>query len=235
MLIHRLPREESVIFPQSHCPHCKKNIAWFDNIPIISFIMLGGKCRSCKNNISPRYIFIEILTGLFFSLLSTYYGFNELGFYAFAFFISSLIAASFSDIEHGIIPDELIFIGIPAGFLFNYFSNNLASSIIGCLAGFLSLYLIGQIGKFAYKKEALGFGDVKLAALMGAWLLPDKLLLALFLGYALAAVWVVFLMVFKIKKFGDTIPFGPGLSIGAIISLFWGGAIINFYLARCFN
>jgi len=157
-----------------------------------------------------------------------------LGFYAYAFYVSTMLVAIFADLENEIIPDEIIFFGIPAGLLWHWFSGDLTASIIGCALGFSLLFLISQFGRLIFKKEALGYGDLKLAALMGAWLLPDKLILALFIGYLLGAVWSLGLLALKIKKMDDYIPFGPWLCLGAVISFFFGREIIAFYLAHFF-
>jgi len=233
VLIYRLPREESIIYPPSHCPHCKKNIKWHDNIPIFSYFILLGRCRSCKSPISIRYPVVETMTGILFVLINTLLGFGiwDLGFYFSAFFVSAMIVAIFADYESEIIPDEIIFAGIPLALIFHFFSGNIIASVFGCAMGYSLLFLISASGKFIFKKEALGYGDVKLAALMGAWLTIDRLFLALFLGYFIGAAWALLLLIFKIKKRGDYIPFGPALSFGALLTLFFGREIINYYLA----
>ena len=227
VLIYRLPKEESIVYPSSHCPNCKTNINWYDNIPIISYIILRGRCRSCKSPISLRYPTVEVLTGLLFILINTL----SLS-WIYAFFVSAMIVVMFADYETEIIPDEIIFTGIVTGLIFHYFSGNIIAAVLGCAAGYSTLFLISAFGKAIFKKEALGYGDVKLAALMGAWLAMDKLFLALFLGYLIGAIAALLLLIVKIKKRGDYIPFGPALSIGALLSLFWGREIISYYLAN---
>ncbi|MFA4966843.1 MAG: prepilin peptidase [Candidatus Margulisiibacteriota bacterium] len=236
VLIHRLPREESIVFPSSHCPKCNVPIKWYDNIPIISYLLLRGRCRNCRAPISIRYPIVELFTALSFVVIYSLLGLRiwDLGFYAYAFYVSTMLVAIFADLENEIIPDEIIFFGIPAGLLWHWFSGDLTASIIGCALGFSLLFLISQFGRLIFKKEALGYGDLKLAALMGAWLLPDKLILALFIGYLLGAVWSLGLLALKIKKMDDYIPFGPWLCLGAVISFFFGREIIAFYLAHFF-
>jgi len=243
VLIHRLPREESIIFPSSHCPKCNTPIKWYNNIPIISYLLLRGKCRACHEPISFRYPIVECLSALSFVLIYSLFGFGlpagkagilDLGFYAYLFFTSLMLVAIFSDLENEIIPDEIIIIGIPVGLLWQWFSGNIAASVIGCALGFSILFLISQLGKWIFKKEALGYGDLKLAGLMGIWLGLDKLILALFIGYLFGAIWSLALLLLKIKKMGDYIPFGPWLCLGALISLFFGREIIAFYLAHFF-
>jgi len=154
-----------------------------------------------------------------------------LGFYFSAFFVSAMIVAIFADYESEIIPDEIIFFGIPLALIFHFFSGNIIASLFGCAMGYSLLFLISLFGKIIFKKEALGYGDVKLAALMGAWLTTDGLFPALFLGYFIGAFLALLLLIFKIKKRGDYIPFGPALSVGALLTLFFGREIINYYLA----
>jgi len=233
VLISRLPREESIIYPPSHCPHCKKNIKWYDNIPIFSYFILLGRCRSCKSPISIRYPIVEALTGILFILINSLLGFriSDFGFWLNAFFVSALIVVIFADFETEIIPDEIIFFGIPLALIFHFFSGNIIASLFGCAMGYSLLFLISLFGKIIFKKEALGYGDVKLAALMGAWLTTDGLFPALFLGYFIGAFLALLLLIFKIKKRGDYIPFGPALSVGALLTLFFGREIINYYLA----
>ncbi len=234
VLIYRLPREESIVYPSSHCPNCKKAIFWYDNIPIVSFILLRGRCRNCGNPISPRYLLVEFMTGILFLLIGPIFGFGiwDFGFYFAAFFICLLIVAFFSDLETEIIPDEIMILGIPFGLLFNLLKGNLQAAVLGCALGYSFLFLISLFGRSVFKKDALGYGDVKLAALMGAWLLYDKVLLGVFLGYLIGAVVSIILLSAKIKKFGDYIPFGPYLATGAFLAFFWGPQIISYYLTN---
>ena len=145
-----------------------------------------------------------------------------------------MIVAFFSDLETEIIPDEIIILGIPAGILSNLLSGNIAGSVTGCALGYSLLFLIAKLGKIIFKKEALGYGDLKLAALMGAWLAWDKLLLALLLGYIFGAVWAAILLALKRKKMGDYIPVGPARCAGALTVFFFGREIINLYLSVFF-
>ena len=196
--------------------------------------MLRGRCRSCHAPISWRYPLVETLTALLFLAIGPIFGFqiSDLGFYFSAFFICLMVVAFFSDLETEIIPDEIIILGIPVGLLYAVLQGNIAPAVIGCALGYSLLFLISFLGRLAYKKEALGFGDVKLAALMGAWLMFDRVLLGIFLGYLIGAVVSVALLSLKVKKMGDYIPFGPYLAGGALIAFFWGGAIIKYYLTN---
>lgn len=219
--IHRLPKELSIVFPPSHCPKCGKPIHPTDNIPLISYLLLRGKCRNCKEKISVRYPLVEFITGLAF--LAGYL--KDPSLFSFPFvlvFLSLLIIAFFSDLEEQIIPDEVVIIGLVSGLVFNAARGMLFQSLIGAATGFAVFFLIAKIAGFFAKKEALGFGDLKLAAMLGAFLGVVGFWETFVLAYLLGAAISVFLLAVKIKKMGDYIPFGPFLILGAAISFFWG-------------
>ena len=228
--ISRLPNDESIISPASHCPHCKAKINWHDNIPLISYLLLRGKCRSCEGTISIRYPIVELLTGLFFLLTSFGVGtFLRLEYYFNLIFICGMIVAFFSDLETQIIPDQVIYLTIPASLIYNLLTGNIFGAIYGALLGFSILYLVQKAGTFVFKKDALGGGDIKLAALFGAHLLWQGMLLSLFLGYLIGSIQALILLALKIKKLDDYIPFGPALCSGALIVLFFGNKLISMY------
>jgi len=224
--IYRLPRGESVLNPPSHCPHCGNKINPWDNLPILSYFILRGKCRFCHKLISPRYPAVELLTGLLFLLIP-----HSPRFYFIAAFVSILILVFFADLETQTIPDEAIYLGIPLGFMDNTLTGNLPSAVAGLISGFLLLYLISWAGKLAFKKEVLGFGDLKFVALLGAMLGFWGMLLSLFLAYTLSALVVSVLLIIGKVKWGSYVPFGPALAAGAALTLFFGPQLINFYLA----
>jgi len=232
--IYRLPLNRSIVFPPSHCPNCQKPIAWHDNIPILSYLLLLGKCRQCQQPISLRYPLVELLNGILYLMIIYCLGFSvwDLGFYFTAYFVSALLVIAFSDLETGLIPDQPIFLGIILGLLFGAISGKWLDPLLGAALGFALLFLVQKFGAFLYKKEVLGDGDLKLAAFLGAYLYPSSLLLGLFLGYFLGAVAAVLLLIFKIKKMGDYIPFGPALAAGGLLTLFFGPQLINLYIAN---
>lgn len=231
--IYRLPRNESVLNPPSHCPHCRNKISPWDNIPILSYFILRGKCRHCQKPISPRYPMVEILTALLYLSIRPVLGYSpfSLQFYLVAAFLSMWIIVFFADFETQIIPDELIYLGIPLGLLFNTLSQNLTPAVIGLVLGFSLFYFIGWAGKLVFKKEVLGFGDCKLAALLGSQLAWSGLLLSVFLAYLLSALLVSVLLLTGKVKWGSYVPFGPALAAGAAATLFFGPQLLNFYLA----
>jgi len=215
--IYRIPRNESIIHPGSHCPQCSKPIPFYDNIPIISYILLRGKCRYCGQPIPIQYPLVELATGLFYLALYLFYGI--------------LIIISFIDLKERIIPDVLSLPFIAVGFILSFFIRILSpvDSLLGILAGGGSLLIIAIVGSKLFKKEAMGGGDIKLAAMIGAFLGWKLTLLALFLGFFLGSIIGVVVLVTSKNK-SDVLPFGPFIALGTFISIFWGQAIIHWYL-----
>jgi leader peptidase (prepilin peptidase)/N-methyltransferase len=248
--IHRMPNNESVVWPSSHCPHCKKRIPTYDNIPFISFILLKGKCRFCKKNISLRYPLVELVTAVMFVVLFNRYGMTY-DFFCYVVFTCALIVATFIDISHRIIPDEISVGGMVVGFIlmsvkgFNFapFSFNykpMLNSFLGIIIGGGIIYLTGFLFDLVYFKllkrppiqgetESMGGGDVKLLAMIGAFLWWQKAVLTFFLAPFFGAIIGIINLV---TKKDHTIPYGPFLSLAALISLFWGNKIIEFIIGR---
>ncbi len=235
--IVRMPKEESIVFPRSHCVHCNKQIPWYDNIPFISYLRLGGRCRYCKTKISFRYFLVEAITALTFVWFYLYFGLNgQLA--AYLVFVSGLIVASFVDLEHRIIPDEISVGGMVAGLIFSLLipelhgtSNHLLGfgySVLGVLIGGGSIYAMGMIGDFIFKKESMGGGDVKLLAMIGAFLGWKSAILTFFIAPVFGAVFGI---IVKIRTKESVIPYGPFLVIGALISLFYSHQIIAWILS----
>lgn len=237
--IYRMPHSTSIVKPASHCPNCKKPILWYDNIPILSFIILKARCRFCKAKISWQYPIVEFLTALIFLLFFNYFGLNwELMVYLVL--SCGLIVSTFIDIEHRIIPDEISVGGIAVGLLFSFLFPSLQKatshwwslgySLLGALIGGGVIFLMGTIGDWIFKKESIGGGDVKLLAAIGAFMGWQKVLLAFFLAPLFGAVVGI---IVKIKTKESVIPYGPFLSLGALISLFWFreimGMIFGYY------
>ncbi|MGB2705822.1 MAG: prepilin peptidase [Candidatus Omnitrophota bacterium] len=231
--IYRLPRKESIVSPRSRCPVCGGVIRWFDNIPILSYLILKGKCRSCGGGISPRYAVVEILSGLMCALLFLRFGFTA-KFFIFFYLTSALIVISFVDLKIHEIPDEITLSGIVLGLilaalyppLMNKTGNvsSLLDSLLGVLAGGGSIYLLGYMGEFIFKREAMGGGDVKLLAMIGAFLGWKLTLFTFFLAPFFGSLVGI---VQKIKEGRDIIPYGPYLSIAAVVSMFYGEAILR--------
>jgi len=229
VLIHRLPRGESIVFPSSYCPSCRSRILSIDLVPILGYFFLLGRCRKCKAPISFRYPLVEIIAGTLFTLTWIFTGGEYLSFFFFLIFISAAIVLFFIDLEQQVIPDSVSFPVIVCGLIFNYIRSSFFSALIGAVLGFIFLFFISQLGKYWYKKEVMGEGDWMMAAMLGAFLGWDGVLLALFLAFLLAATVAIILLIFKKAKFGQMIPFGPALAAGGLIVLYWGEPIIKWY------
>ncbi|OGB89639.1 hypothetical protein A2625_05850 [candidate division WOR-1 bacterium RIFCSPHIGHO2_01_FULL_53_15] len=232
--IYRLPREESIIWPSSHCPRCGKDLRPLDLIPLISFFLLRGRCRSCGEKISPRYPLVELLTGCGFVGVFILSGGEFVPLIFQSVFLSALIVIFFVDLEHSVIPDSASYLGILAGLLYNFLFGwpVFLSALGGALLGYLILYLISLAGRLYYKKDVLGDGDLYLAVVLGAWLGWGGVLAAIFLSYLLAALVLLTLLLSGRVKFGQYVPFGPALAAGGLITLFFGPQLIGFYLEK---
>src|SRR4030043_1294533 len=229
--ISRLPKEESIIWPGSYCPDCKKPIRFYDNIPLVSYVLLTGKCRNCKKPISIQYPLIEGITAL--SSLFLFMRFGPSLSYLFYFaFVAALIVITIIDLYHQIIPDVISLPGIGVGLIASPIlpQNTFLNSLIGVLLGGGSLFIVGTLYQWLFKREGMGGGDVKLLAMIGAFLGWKAVILTILLGSLIGSIIGISIMVLKGKDFKYAIPFGPFLSLGAVISLFYGQNIINWYL-----
>lgn len=248
--IHRMPLGESVVWPRSHCPKCKKRIPGYDNIPFISYVVLRGRCRFCKERISLRYPLVELLTALTFIIFFGSFGLTY-DFFLYTLFACALIITTFVDIKHRIIPDEISIGGMIIGFILvsikgfslqplGFKPSPLMNSLLGILIGGGTIYLTGFLFDLVYFKllkrppiqgetESMGGGDVKLLAMIGAFLGWQMALLTFFLAPFLGgAVGIINL----ITKKDHTIPYGPFLSLASLISLFWFNKIIGLIFIR---
>ncbi len=230
--ICRLPEEKSVVSPPSACPLCGAQIRWYDNIPIVSFLLLRARCRSCSAPISWRYPLVEALNGTLTLLLFLKFGIS-LSFLALFIFCSALVVITFIDLDHQIIPDEISLPGIVLGFLFSFFLpwNGWLNSIIGILLGGGSLLLVAWGYEKLTGKEGMGGGDVKLLAMMGAFLGWRSVLFIVFAASLVGSVIGITLMMIQKKDSKLAIPFGPFLAFGAVLYIFYGRQIIGWYLS----
>lgn len=239
--IHRMPRDLSVVRPPSACPVCKKFIKFYDNIPLVSYILLRGKCRNCHTKISPRYFLVELLTAvIFIGEMHVFIGESYIKAISAIIFTSLLLVASFIDLEHYIIPDEISLGGFAVGLILSAVFPSLmgtTSHLKGFLYSFGAalacgglLLLIALIAEFVLKKEAMGMGDVKLLFLIGSFLGIKTGLLSILLASFVGSVFGIAMIVKKDAAWQSKIPFGPYLAIGALISLFFGEKMIQSYL-----
>ena len=229
--IYRIPAHKSIVYPGSTCPICQIPIKFYDNIPIFGYLILKGRCRTCGNPIAVRYLIIESLMGLLAFCVVLKFGVTFPGLIYFIF-IAALIIITFIDIDHQIIPNEISLPGIAAGLVFSFFIPSLTfiNSLIGVIVGGGSLWLVATLYLFITHREGMGFGDVKLLAMIGAFIGWKGVAVTIFSGSAIGTMVGIATMLINRKNLKMAIPFGPFLSIGAIIYLFFGEALINWYL-----
>jgi len=250
VVILRLPAGESVVFPGSHCPRCGAPIRPWDNIPVLGWIALGGRCRDCREPIALRYPLVELANALLWAALALRFG-PGFQFFAFAALCSALLTITLIDVDHWIIPDAITLPGIAAGLAASFFLPPRGSLIVGFLhhrlgldhlPGFLAsvgfwdslaalllggglFYLVAWISR-----GGMGGGDIKLTAMMGAFLGMRDLGVAVFIGLLAGSVVGIALMIAGRKTRKDAIPFGPFLALGGICAVFWGGPLVDWYL-----
>lgn len=221
----------SLVSPRSACPKCGHMISALENIPIISYLLLKGKCRSCKNPISIRYPLVETLTGILIGLVSWKFGYSSTTLFAGAFTLI-LITLTFIDFDTQLLPDDMTLPLLWLGLLFNLNTGftNLKAAVIGAVAGYLILWSIYWLFKLVTGKDGMGYGDFKLLAAIGAWfgwqLLPAVILLSSVLG----AVIGIGLIILAKRGREVPMPFGPFLAIGGIAALFLGQELASYYL-----
>jgi leader peptidase (prepilin peptidase)/N-methyltransferase len=230
--IYRLPAGRSIVRPGSSCPKCGHSIRWWENIPIISWIFLRARCSSCGASISVRYPLVELLTGLLSMLLIYKFGLT-INYLVYLLFTAALIAITFIDLDHRIIPDSISLPGILVGFAVSFIVPRPSplDSLIGIVLGGGILYLITWGYYLLTKKIGMGGGDIKLLAMIGAFLGWQSLPLVIFVSAMTGSV--IGLVMMAVAKGGRyyQIPFGPFLALGALVDLFAGDQILNWYLS----
>jgi leader peptidase (prepilin peptidase)/N-methyltransferase len=229
--IYRIPAGESIVHPPSRCPACGSGIRWYQNVPILSYLLLRGRCAACGVRISARYPLVEALTGVLFVLVFYRFGLHgaTLVYWLFA---AALVVVTFIDLDHQIIPDVISLPGIFVGFLCALAIPWLSwtDSLLGILAGGGSLYLVAAGYELLTKKEGMGGGDIKLLAMIGAFLGWQAILPIVFFSSLVGTLVGVPVMLIKNADSKLAIPFGPFLAVAALFYLFWGPALIRWYL-----
>jgi len=250
--ILRIPAGEGITFKRSHCPHCKTTLTAIDLLPVISYILLLGKCRYCKTKISARYMFVEILTAIIFYIGAQNFKTDYWSLLIFLFFACVMIIVMFIDIDHFIIPDRFSIGLIISGLILSavipfyplnisYFYDNLATawqlrllnSFLGVLTGGLIFFIIFISAYFYYSRkgiDAFGFGDVKLAAGIGAFLGWKLTLFMIFAAFFIGGIIALPLVLFGRAGAKTQMPFAPAICISAILAFLCGISIINWYL-----
>lgn len=228
--IHRLPQQESIIFPRSRCPACRTPIRALDNVPLLSFLWLRGRCRACGAPISWRYPLVELLTAGLFAAALLAFGPTLHGLAA-AVLLAGLVVVTFVDLDRQEIPDEVTLTGLPVGLLASLLTGKppFPEALLAALGGVGALYLLAVYGELAFKREVLGGGDVKLAGMLGAFLGGRHLLLAFFLACVLGGLLGGLLLAMGRAARGTLLPFGPFLAFGAAAALFFGDALWAWY------
>jgi len=229
--IHRIPRGESIVAPRSRCPHCGAPIAWYDNIPLLSFLLLRARCRRCRGAISPRYFLVELLVSILFLAVWGVYGASPLT-PVHWLVVSGLVLATFVDIEHLIIPDRVSLGGIAAGLALSPLVPalhgaatplaGLTSAAIGAASGAGLLYGVSVLGKLIFRKDAMGLGDVKLLGAIGAFLGWRAVLFTVVVSSFAGAVAGLYFIVTRRKEWQSRIPYGPYLALAAAVWILGG-------------
>ena len=228
--IARLPDGRSVVRPPSHCPKCQSFLAWYENIPILSYLFLAGRCRTCRVRISAIYPAVEVLTGALAVALFMRLG-PTLAFAGYFAFAAALVVITFIDLDHQIIPDVISLPGIVIGLAFSLVSPLVTpiDALIGALAGGGTLLAVAWLYHTFRGVEGMGGGDIKLLAMIGAFLGWKSIFVTLFVGSVIGSIIGVIVMLYEGADTKLAIPFGPFLAGGALVYLFWGDRILAFY------
>ncbi|KQT43685.1 MULTISPECIES: A24 family peptidase [unclassified Methylophilus] len=222
----------NLVVPRSTCPHCGHMIGALENIPVVSYLFLRGRCKACKASISARYPLVEAVSGALSLAVAVQYGYSHLTLFALIF-VFALIALTFIDFDTQLLPDDITLPLLWLGLLLNLNNGftDITSAVVGAMAGYLVLWAVYWLFKLVTGKEGMGYGDFKLLAAIGAWfgwqLLPAVILLSSVVGSVIG----IALILFKGKTRQTAIPFGPFLALGGIAALFYGQALASFYLA----
>ncbi|MCK9442993.1 MAG: prepilin peptidase [Tissierellaceae bacterium] len=234
--IYRIPREESIVFPSSHCPSCNTKLRWYDNIPLVSYLSLMGKCRYCGGPISPQYPIVELLNAFLYIIIYLQFGFS-FNFIFFAIIFSILIVIGIIDLKEMIIPDVLVLLimGITVVYkLLSYILYNSPPDIPNSIGGLVLSSLL-FVAIIFLSKGGMGEGDVTLIASLGFILGVKYIFLTIFLSFILGAIISILLLLFKIKGKKDPIPFGPFIILGFMITVYWGEQLLNWYISNFFR
>lgn len=249
--IYRWPRDESVVSPRSHCTSCDNTVAWYDNLPVLSYLLLGGRCRHCQAAIAPSYPIVELLNALFYAYIFWRYGIDPVGF-KLALFVSMMLVLVVTDWQEYILPDEITIGGLVIGWAISPFIHldggplrlplllfekqyppwvvsvmeSFAAAIV--IGGFL--FVLGEVYFRLRKIEGLGFGDVKMVAMMGAFWGFGDTFMTLILGSMLGSVVGIGIVLLARKGWNYALPFGSYLGATAIVVALWGDDIVNWYL-----
>jgi leader peptidase (prepilin peptidase) / N-methyltransferase len=241
--IWRIPRDESIVWPGSHCPACNHAIAPWDNVPLLSWLVLNGRCRHCKAPISPRYFLVELLVGALFAALWIVHGWSPLA-PVYALFAAALVLATFIDFDHLILPDRVTIGGMLLGPLLSLALPSLHGqterlsallhSLGGLALGYGLLWSVAAVARLALKREAMGMGDLKLFGAIGACLGWQAVLFCIFVSSLSGTLLGAALVAARKKSLQSRIPYGPHIALAAILWMLCGPACVDAYLAWSF-
>lgn len=222
--IYRLPRGQSVVYKPSHCPGCDQRLKALDLVPLLSYVLLKGRCRYCNEKISVRYPLVELISALLFVAAYQFWGWQWQTLSMWVFF-AALISAALIDFRHKIIPDEIVIVGCMLGLPLVFLADKLVDGIIGFFAAGL-FFLFLAVGS----KGGIGGGDIKLSALMGLYLGCPAIFVAVFSSFLFGGIISILLMALRCKRMKDSVPFGPFMAIGGVVAAFYTDPIIKWYL-----
>jgi len=229
VVIHRLPLREDMVFTPSRCPRCRAPIPFYLNVPLLSYLVLRGRCHACHGRISLQYPLVEALTGFSFWLVYQRYGLSPHA-AACAVFLCLLIVLAAIDLKHTILPDELTLGGAAVFLVYSFFNPEVGQldALLSGLGAALFFAALFYIYLKVRKVEGLGFGDIKMALLLGLFLGLRRLVVAIFLSSLTGLLVGIFFIVFKKKNLKFALPFGPFLALGSYVSLFCGDAVLGW-------
>jgi leader peptidase (prepilin peptidase)/N-methyltransferase len=235
VLIYRLPRNESILTPASHCPQCQQPLRIRDNIPIISYLLLGAKCHYCRATIPIQYFLVELISALSWIALYLKFGLS-LSFALHAILISILIICNYTDLHHRRILNPVLAsgFGIGLGLILVMNPSGIPASILGMTAGLAFMLFWAVVGKFLFKQTALGGGDIKLAAVIGVFTGAKFVILILFLSFCLAAIYVLLTAPTNKKIRGTYLPLAPFITIATLVTVLFGNELLQRYLELIF-
>ncbi|HEY5626409.1 MAG TPA: prepilin peptidase [Nitrospira sp.] len=228
--IYRLPRGESIAWPGSHCPSCGNAIAFYDNIPLLSYLWLAGRCRACRQPISIRYLLVEAVNAAGYLAILWTFGVNGMAlFYAILF--SALLVVTGTDLTHKIIPNVITLPGIALGLVgaATVLPVGLINGLLGVVVGGGILWALAWASPYVFGKEGMGGGDIKLLAMIGAFLGWKPVLLTMMIGSLTGSVVGISLIALRFMKRDEYIPFGPFLVFGALLSMFFAQPLLDWY------
>jgi leader peptidase (prepilin peptidase)/N-methyltransferase len=231
VVIYRVPRRLSIVWPGSFCPACRAPIHWYDNLPVVGWMVVGGRCRACRARIPARYPIVEALTGGLFLLHLLVFGWDPI-LVPRILFACAMVALFSIDLEHKLLPNVITLPGIAAGLAFSLvFPPGIVDSVIGVVAGYGSLWLVATAWELFAKKEAMGGGDLKMLAMVGAFLGWQGVVITFFVGFMVGGFFSGLLLAARKVRLASQIPFGTFLAIGAMVASFWGLRMLNWYLS----